>query len=49
MKSAKPIYNHINSKKIKRAKSRLKRSIKRLSNRSEKTPYVQVKQKNAKS
>ena len=36
-------------KKIKRTKSRLKRSIKMLLNRSEKIPYVQVKQKNAKS
>ena len=48
-KSVKPIYNHINSKKTKRAKSRLRRSIKRLLNRSEKIPYVPVKQKNAKS
>ena len=36
-------------KKIKRTKSRLKRSIKMLLNRSEKILYVQVKQKNAKS
>ena len=36
-------------KKIKRAKSRLKRSIKLLLKRSEKIPYLQVKQKNAKS
>ena len=36
-------------KKIKRTKSRRKRSIKMLLNRSEKIPYVQVKQKNAKS
>ena len=36
-------------KKIKRTKSRQKRNIKMLQNRSEKIPYVQVKQKNAKS
>ena len=36
-------------KKIKRTKSRLKRSMKRLLNKSEKIPYVQVKQKNAKN
>ena len=36
-------------KKIKRTKSRLKRSIKLLLKRSEKIPYLQVKQKNAKS
>ena len=35
--------------KIKRTKSRLKRSIKRLLNRSEKIPYVHVKQKKVKS
>ena len=34
---------------MKRTKSRLKRSIKMLLNRSEKIPYVQVKQKNVKS
>ena len=45
----KPKYNHFNLKKIKKTKSRLKISIKRLLNRSEKIPYVQVKQKNAKS
>ena len=31
-KSVKPMYNHINQKKIKRTKSRLKRRIKRLLN-----------------
>ena len=36
-------------RKIKRTKTRLKRSIKMLLNRSEKIPYVQVKQKNARS
>ena len=36
-------------KKIKRTKSRLKRSIRMLLNRSEKIIYVQVKEKNAKS
>ena len=36
-------------KKIKRTKSRAKRNIKMLTNRSEKIPYVQVKQNIAKS
>ena len=36
-------------RKIKRTKTRLKRSIKMLLNRSEKIPYVLVKQKNARS
>ena len=36
-------------KKIKRTKSRPKRNVKILQNRSEKIPYVEVKQKNAKS
>ena len=48
-KSVKPMHNHINQKKIKRTKSRLKRRIKRLLNRNEKIHYVRVKQKNAKS
>ena len=34
---------------MKRTKSRLKRNTKMLENRSEKIPYVQVKQKNAES
>ena len=36
-------------RKIKRTKTRLERSIKMLLNRSEKIPYEQVKQKNARS
>ena len=35
-------------KKIKRTKSRLKRSLKMLKNKNKKIPYVQAKQKNAK-
>ena len=36
-------------RKIKRTKKRLKRNIKMLQNKTKKTPYVQAKQKNAKS
>ena len=36
-------------KKIKRAKRRLKTNIKMLKNTSKKIPYIQAKQKNAKS
>ena len=36
-------------RKIKRTKTRLERSIKMLLNRSEKIPYEQLKQKNARS